>query len=220
LIAILALVAHAVPVASGEAPIVPDPGIAPDRVVEIQLDSLQHNDRPSPDAGILQTWAFAHPANRKVTGPLPRFALMIKGTDYRVLLNHREHRIEPVFRSGDDAVFAVLLVLALPDELGVKGGVSGEEAFRLVEAISGLANIRVRGLMIIPPYSDNPEETRHYFKKLRSLRDEIAAKNIPNVDMDELSMGMSGDYEVAIEEGATLVRVGSAIFGERDYGSL
>lgn len=101
-----------------------------------------------------------------------------------------------------------------------KGGAAEEEAHCLVGSVSKLAHLRVRGLMIIPPYSENPEETRVYFKKLKSLRDEIASKNIPNVEMDELSMGMSGDYEVAIEEGATLVRVGSAIFGERDYGSL
>ena len=66
-------------------------------------------------------------------------------------------------------------------------------------------------------YAENPEDSRGYYRKLRELRDEVAAENIPNIEMTELSMGMSDDYEVAVEEGATLVRVGSAIFGARDY---
>ncbi|MCG8510208.1 MAG: DUF4864 domain-containing protein [Rhodospirillales bacterium] len=88
----------------------PDPGLAPVRVVEIQLDALQTNDDPSPDAGIAQTWAFAHPDNRRVTGPLERFAAMIKGPHYRSLLGHREHDIKPVFRNENMAVFAVTIV--------------------------------------------------------------------------------------------------------------
>lgn len=90
----------------------PDPGLPPIRVVEIQLEALQRNDRPVPDAGIAQTWAFAHPANRRMTGPLERFALMIKGPHYRLMLGHREHTIDPVFQSADLAVFAVRLVAA------------------------------------------------------------------------------------------------------------
>jgi hypothetical protein len=71
------------------------------------------------------------------------------------------------------------------------------------------------GLMTVPPYSDDPEGARPYFRKLRELRDTIAARRLPAVNMDELSMGMSHDFEVAIEEGSTCVRVGTAIFGER-----
>ena len=69
--------------------------------------------------------------------------------------------------------------------------------------------------MTMPPWFENPEEARPYFIALRKLRDELAAEQIPTVSLKELSMGMSGDFEVAIEEGATLVRIGTAIFGER-----
>ncbi len=76
-------------------------------------------------------------------------------------------------------------------------------------------NLELCGLMTVPPFSEDPEEARPYFCQLRELRDEIARRNFPRVKMDVLSMGMSHDFEVAIEEGATCVRVGSAIFGER-----
>lgn len=105
--------------------------------------------------------------------------------------------------------------IALEDS---KGGTTETELINLIENISTLSHLKIKGLMIIPPYSENTEETRGYFKKLRQLRDKIAVMKLPNVDMKELSMGMSHDFEVAIEEGATLVRVGSAIFGERNSG--
>jgi pyridoxal phosphate enzyme (YggS family) len=77
-------------------------------------------------------------------------------------------------------------------------------------------NLTVRGLMTVPPYTEDPEGARAYFRKLREIRDGIAARRLPAVSMDVLSMGMSHDFEVAIEEGATCVRVGTAIFGERE----
>ncbi len=75
----------------------------------------------------------------------------------------------------------------------------------------------MKGLMTIAPYVENPEENRAFFKELKKLYIDIKSKNIDNVFMEELSMGMTGDYQVAIEEGATLVRVGTGIFGERNY---
>ena len=86
-----------------------------------------------------------------------------------------------------------------------------------IREIAKLSNIRVEGLMTIAPFVENAEENRQYFVKLRKLSVDIAAKNIDNVTMHHLSMGMTGDYEVAIEEGATMVRVGTGIFGERNY---
>ena len=80
-----------------------------------------------------------------------------------------------------------------------------------------MPHIKIEGLMTIAPFVDDPEENRDIFQKLRELSVDINSKNIDNVDMDELSMGMTGDYEVAIEEGATMVRVGTGIFGERNY---
>jgi len=76
-------------------------------------------------------------------------------------------------------------------------------------------NLAIGGLMTVPPYTEDPEGARPYFRRLRDIRDEIAARNLPAVAMDVLSMGMSHDFEVAIEEGSTCVRVGTAIFGER-----
>lgn len=98
-----------------------------------------------------------------------------------------------------------------------KFGISAEDAILLVEEISKLENIRTKGLMTIAPYVENPEDNRLYFRKIKQLSVDITNKNIDNVFMEILSMGMTGDYMVAIEEGATMVRVGTGIFGERNY---
>lgn len=98
-----------------------------------------------------------------------------------------------------------------------KFGISAEDAILLVEEISKLENIRIKGLMTIAPYVENPEDNRLYFRKIKQLSVDITNKNIDNVFMEILSMGMTGDYMVAIEEGATMVRVGPGIFGERNY---
>ena len=99
-----------------------------------------------------------------------------------------------------------------------KFGTSVREAEMLVREIAALPGISVRGLMTIAPYVEKAEDNRQYFVNLRQLSVDIKKKNIDNVCMDVLSMGMTGDYTVAVEEGATYVRVGTGIFGERDYG--
>jgi pyridoxal phosphate enzyme (YggS family) len=96
-----------------------------------------------------------------------------------------------------------------------KAGTSRAEAMQLVEGIAEMPHLRIKGLMTMPPFFDEPELARPYFQELRELAAMIDARKITNVEMRELSMGMSGDFEAAIEEGATLVRVGSAIFGSR-----
>ncbi len=98
-----------------------------------------------------------------------------------------------------------------------KFGISCDEAGDLVRECAKLHNIHVCGLMTIAPFVENCEENRQYFKKLKQLCVDLKAKNIDNTDMDVLSMGMTGDYQVAIEEGATMVRVGTGIFGARNY---
>ena len=98
-----------------------------------------------------------------------------------------------------------------------KFGVYEEDVLQLVEEISKLEGIKIQGLMTIAPYVVNSEENRLYFQKMKQLSVDIIHKNIDNVCMDSLSMGMTGDYKVAIEEGATYIRVGTAIFGERNY---
>lgn len=100
-----------------------------------------------------------------------------------------------------------------------KSGTTAEDAVELVREVATLEHIAVKGLMTMPAFFDDPEGARPYFRELRLIRDRIAALGFPGVEMKELSMGMSGDFEVAIEEGATLVRVGTAIFGARDYSA-
>jgi len=85
----------------------------------------------------------------------------------------------------------------------------------LLTTASRLEGLELCGLMTVPPFTEDPEGARSYFRKLRELRDAIAARRLPAVGMDDLSMGMSHDFEVAIEEGSTCVRVGTAIFGAR-----
>jgi len=97
-----------------------------------------------------------------------------------------------------------------------KSGTTEEAALALVLEAGRLEHLQVRGLMTMPPFFDQPERARPYFAALRRLRDRIRAEAIAGVDMAELSMGMTGDFEVAIEEGATLVRIGTAIFGPRE----
>lgn len=100
-----------------------------------------------------------------------------------------------------------------------KFGVSPDEAENLVRQIAVLPGIHVRGLMTIAPFVEDAEKNRKYFRQLRQLAVDIGSKNIDNIDMSILSMGMTGDYRVAIEEGAAYVRVGTGIFGERNYGA-
>ena len=115
-----------------------------------------------------------------------------------------------------DRIMPVLVEVNVAQEES-KSGFLVEETEEAIRKIAKLSNIRVEGLMTIAPFVENAEENRQYFVKLRKLSVDIAAKNIDNVTMHHLSMGMTGDYEVDIEEGATMVRVGTGIFGERNY---
>ena len=117
------------------------------------------------------------------------------------------------------------LVTNILAEINVAGevnkyGFKPEEAAAFAEEISHLKNIELQGLMTSAPFVTDPEENRIFFKILRELSVDIEKKNIDNVRMRELSMGMTGDSRVAIEEGATMIRVGTAIFGARDYGGI
>lgn len=100
-----------------------------------------------------------------------------------------------------------------------KFGISAEDTIQLVEEIAVLPNLKIQGLMTIAPFVQDAEENRLYFRQIKQLSVDIKNKNIDNVSMDILSMGMTGDYEVAIEEGATMVRVGTGIFGARNYNT-
>ena len=111
---------------------------------------------------------------------------------------------------------SILVEINVADEAS-KFGTSAVEAVSLVEQIAALPGIAVKGLMTVAPYVENPEDNRLYFATLRQICVDIIHKNIDNVSMKELSMGMTGDYEAAILEGATYIRIGTGIFGERDY---
>jgi hypothetical protein len=113
-----------------------------------------------------------------------------------------------------DQVVDILIQLNLGEEES-KSGTGEANLEQLLRRVAELPHLRIRGLMALPPCLADPEEVRPFFRRLRQLADMMTERNIPGVEMAELSMGMSHDFEVAIEEGATLVRVGAAIFGER-----
>ena len=115
-----------------------------------------------------------------------------------------------------DVIVPILIEVNIAEEES-KFGIHKEETISLVREVAALPHIRIQGLMTIAPYVENPEDNRAYFRGIKQLSVDIARENIDNVSMDCLSMGMTGDYEVAIEEGATMVRVGTGIFGERNY---
>ncbi len=115
-----------------------------------------------------------------------------------------------------DLVMPCLIEVNMAKEAS-KGGIMPEDAIGFVRSVSSLPNLHIEGLMTIAPYVSDPEENRIYFRGLRNLAVDINRENIDNICMRHLSMGMTGDYEVAIEEGATMVRVGTGIFGERNY---
>lgn len=114
-----------------------------------------------------------------------------------------------------DKIQNILIQVNIAEEKS-KSGISTPGTRALLEAIAPLAHVRVKGLMTLPPFFDDPDKAAPYFRALRLLRDDIHKTGIPNMTLDELSMGMTGDFEAAIAEGATLIRIGTALFGERN----
>ena len=115
-----------------------------------------------------------------------------------------------------EVIVPILVEVNIAEEKS-KFGIHKEEAFELVKSIALLPHLQIQGLMTIAPFVEDPEDNRLYFRQIHQLSVDIKEQNIDNVRMDVLSMGMSGDYTIAIEEGATMVRVGTGIFGERNY---
>ena len=113
-----------------------------------------------------------------------------------------------------DKIQNILIQVNISEESS-KSGVSAEDAINLVKDVSCFENVSIKGLMGMPPFYDNPEKAKPYFALMGEIKEQIESRNIKGVSMDELSMGMTGDFEVAIEEGSTLIRIGTAIFGER-----
>jgi hypothetical protein len=125
-------------------------------------------------------------------------------------------RLNDAAKNRTGGALSVMIEINIGGE-EAKSGVAPDssEVEQMLTAAPHLGNIEIRGLMTIPRFTDDPEGARRYFRQLRELRDRIAARNLPRIRINELSMGMSHDFEVAIEEGSTCVRVGTAIFGER-----
>lgn len=115
-----------------------------------------------------------------------------------------------------NCIMDILIEVNIAEE-ETKFGLSEKEVIELVREVSNLPHIRIKGLMTVAPYVVDSEKNRRYFRKIKQLSVDIDNQNIDNVSMEILSMGMTGDYMVAIEEGATMVRVGTGIFGERNY---
>ncbi len=161
--------------------------------------------------------AIAHPPQWHMIGHLQtnkaKYAVrlfdMVQSVDRLELAIELDRRARAAGR-----VLPVLIEVNSGGEL-TKSGVAPEEAESLIRSIALLENLAIEGLMTMPPWFENPETARPYFAALRTLRDRIAAERIDRVSLRELSMGMTDDYEVAIEEGATIVRIGRGIFGER-----
>ena len=124
-------------------------------------------------------------------------------------------QIEKEYAKADEIANILIEVNMAQEES--KFGITSEETEQVDREIAKFPHIRIKGLMTIAPYTDNPESNRVYFRNMKKLSVDIENKNIDNVSMSVLSMGMTGDYQVAVEEGATLVRVGTGIFGERNY---
>jgi pyridoxal phosphate enzyme (YggS family) len=134
---------------------------------------------------------------------------VIQTVDSFKLAQELNRRAQPLGRT-----IPIIIQVNLASEVS-KGGVEPSECLSLIRHVSVLENLQIRGLMTMPPFFDQPERARPYFAQLREMSQKIAEAQVAGVEMNELSMGMSGDFEAAIEEGATLIRVGTAIFGER-----
>lgn len=155
------------------------------------------------------SWHFiGHLQSNKAKYAVTLFDLIHSVDSYK-LAKELNKQAEKIAKTQD-----ILIQVNISKE-ATKSGASFEETEQLVRDIGNLSHVRILGLMTVPPFFNSPEKARPYFAALRGLQENIRQKNIPNVHLRELSMGMSGDYEVAIEEGATLVRIGTAIFGSR-----
>ena len=169
---------------------------------------------------IVDKWeTISEPLNWHMIGHLQRNK--VKYIVDKVVLIHSVDSLRLAEQIDEEAKKKQVIVPILI-EVNVAGeeskfGVRPEDTIKLVEQIALLTNVKIMGLMTIAPFVSNPEENRVHFRNLRKLNIDIKSKNIDNVCMDVLSMGMTGDYEVAVEEGATMVRVGTGIFGERSY---
>lgn len=166
---------------------------------------------PLADLADLEMHLIGHLQSNK-TGKAAQIFDAVDSIDSLKLLD----RLNDAAKNRTGGALSVMIEINVGGE-EAKSGVAPDspEVEQMLTAAPHLGNIEIRGLMTIPPFTDDPEGARRYFRQLRELRDRIAARNLPRIRINELSMGMSHDFEVAIEEGSTCVRVGTAVFGER-----
>lgn len=155
---------------------------------------------------------IGHLQSNKINKLLRLKPVLIHSIDSLPLAESLEAQLDKLGSNQD-----ILVEVNITNESS-KSGIDLLNTTILVNQIATLPHLHIRGLMTIGLFDENPEATRPYFKQMKELFDKIQAMHISNVDMDYLSMGMSGDFEIAIEEGANMIRVGSAIFGARHYG--
>lgn len=184
------------------------------QAVEAGVDLLGENyvqeaQRKLEAVGLDVPWHFIGRLQTNKARHAVRLFEMIHSVDRLDLAEELDKRAKAA-----DLVMHILIEVNLSGEPS-KSGVQKEMVADLIRGIAGLENIAVTGLMTMPPWSADAEDSRPYFKQLRLLKNEISALAIRGVEMRELSMGMSNDYPVAVEEGATIVRIGRSIFGER-----
>lgn len=160
----------------------------------------------------IQWHMIGHLQRNKVKYIIDKVAMIHSVDSYRLALTIEQEAAKK------ELVMPILLEVNVAEEES-KFGLKTTEVLPLLEKISEFSHIRVQGLMTIAPFVENPEQNREVFRILKKLSVDIGAKNINNVNMSVLSMGMTGDYEVAVQEGSTMVRVGTGIFGERDYSA-
>ncbi len=193
-----------------EAPEVGITDIGENRVQEI-VEKHNTLHRASLRGKTSLNWHFIGHLQRNKVKYLVNFVDLIHSVDSLRLAREIDKRANQAQRR-----IPVLLQVNVADE-DSKFGVTPDRVLELATAAGSLSWLEVRGLMTVAPFAESPEDVRPIFRRLRQLADELAEADLPGVSMVELSMGMSGDYEVAVEEGATIVRVGSAIFGPRQY---
>ena len=174
---------------------------------------VQEAERAYEAAGNKVKWHFiGHPQKNKVKKAVKIFD-MIETVDSSELAREIDKRCTQIGK-----VMPILIEINSGHE-EQKAGVLPEEAEQLIREVSTYQNIKVMGLMTMGPFAGDPEDSRPYFVETRKIFERIEQLQLPNIDMRYLSMGMTNSYKIAIEEGANIVRIGSKIFGERDYGA-
>ncbi len=178
---------------------------------------IQEAERLYEVVGTKAKWHFiGHLQKNKVKKAVEIFD-MIETVDTAEIAREIDKRCSQLGNASAAKKVMPVLIEINSGEEKQKSGITPENAMQLIRGISGLQNIKVMGLMTMGPRFGNPEDSRHYFVETRKIFERIKKLNLPNVEMKYLSMGMTNSYKIAIEEGANIVRIGTKIFGERDY---